>query len=155
DPPAHTRAPCPGRELHAVAGRVTLYLPDSWLQDRARCERAGIPADVTFATKPQLALQMLERALDAGVPAEWVVGDEVYGDDGKVRRWLEERWQPYVLAVSSQHRIWKDLRQIKVSELLEQIPTDGWQRLSAGDGAKGPRCYDWAYTRFIGTKPRG
>lgn len=131
-----------------------LYLPDSWLQDRARCERAGIPADVMFATKPQLALRMLERALDAGVAAGWVVGDEVYGDDGKVRRWLEERRQPYVLAVSSQHRIWKDLRQIKVSELLEQVPTDGWQRLSAGDGAKGPRWYDWAYARFPGTKPR-
>ncbi len=131
-----------------------LYLPASWIQDRPRCEHAGIPADVPFATKPQLALQMLERALDARVPAAWVVGDEVYGDDGKLRRWLEERSQPYVLAVSSQHRIWKDLTQIKVSELLQQVPTDGWQRLSAGAGAKGPRWYDWAYARFVGTKPQ-
>jgi SRSO17 transposase len=132
-----------------------LYLPASWIQDRARCERVGIPEDVTFMTKPQMALQMLERALDAGVPAAWVVGDEVYGDDSKVRRWLEKRRKPHVLAVSSQHRIWKDMQQLKVSELLEQIPTDGWQRLSAGDGAKGPRWYDWAYARFTGTKPRG
>jgi SRSO17 transposase len=130
-----------------------LYMPASWIEDRARCERAGIPADVTFATKPQLALQMLERALNDGVPASWVVGDEVYGDDSKVRRWLEERRRPHVLAVSSQHRIWKDFRQIKVSELLHQVPTDGWQRLSAGDGAKGPRWYDWAYGRFDSAKP--
>jgi SRSO17 transposase len=132
-----------------------LYLPLSWLQDRARCERVGIPADATFMTKPQLALQMLERALDAGVPAAWVLGDEVYGDDSKVRRWLEERRQAYVLAVSNQHRIWKDMRQLKVRELLKQVPTEGWQRLSAGDGSKGPRWYDWAFERFLGTKPRG
>ena len=131
-----------------------LYLPASWIEDRARCERAGIPAEVAFATKPELALQMLERALDAGVAAAWVVGDEVYGDDGKVRRWLEERRRAYVLAVSSQHRIWQDGRQIKVSELLQQLPTDGWQRLSAGDGAKGPRWYDWSYVRFPDTKPQ-
>jgi SRSO17 transposase len=131
-----------------------LYLPASWIEDRARCERAGIPAEVAFATKPELALQMLGRALDAGVAAAWVVGDEVYGDDSKVRRWLEERRRPYVLAVSSQHRIWQDLRQIKVSELLQQLPTDGWQRLSAGDGAKGPRWYDWSYVRFPGMKPQ-
>jgi SRSO17 transposase len=131
-----------------------LYLPASWIDDRARCERVGIPADVAFATKPQLALQMLERALDAGVPTACVVGDEVYGDDSKVRRWLEERDQAYVLAVSSQHRIWRDFRQIKVSELLQQIPTEEWQRLSAGDGAKGPRWYDWAYVRFDGAKPQ-
>jgi SRSO17 transposase len=130
-----------------------LYLPASWLEDRDRCERAGIPEGAVFATKPQLALQMLERALDAGVPAAWVVGDEVYGDDSKVRRWLEDRRQPYVLAVSSQHRIWKDFRQLKVSELLQQGPTDRWQRISAGDGAKGPRWYDWAYARFVGLKP--
>jgi SRSO17 transposase len=126
-----------------------LYLPTSWTDDRPRCEQAGVPADVTFATKPQLALKMVERALDAGVPAAWVVGDEVYGDDSKLRRGLEQRRQPYVLTVSSQHRIWKDLQQIKVSDLCTQLPADAWQRLSAGDGTKGPRWYDWAYTRWI------
>ena len=90
-----------------------LYLPASWLDDRGRCERAGIPADATFATKPQLALQMLQRALEARITAAWVVGDEGYGQDSKVRRWLEERRQPYVLAVSSQHRIWRDFRRLK------------------------------------------
>lgn len=131
----------------------SLYLPVSWTEDRARRQRAGVPESVTFATKPQLALQMVQRALDAGVPAAWVVGDEVYGDDGKLRRWLEEREQPYVLAVSSQHRIWQEWRQIKVRELLQQVPAGGWHRLSAGDGAKGPRSYDWAFARFAEGKP--
>jgi hypothetical protein len=62
------------------------------------------------------------------------VGDEVYGNDGKLRRRLEERRQPYVLAVSSQHRIWKDSRQVMVSELRQQLPSHRWQRVSAGPG---------------------
>jgi len=122
-----------------------LYLPASWIQDPERCEGAGIPADVAFATKPELALQMLERALDAGVPSAWVTADEVYGDDVKLRRWLEGRRKPYVLAVSCDHRIWQDMQQIEVREALKQLPDDAWQRISAGDGAKGPRWYDWAF----------
>ncbi|AKT37839.1 IS701 family transposase [Chondromyces crocatus] len=138
---------------HTFINRA-LYLPASWLDDRGRCERAGIPADATFATKPQLALQMLKRALDAGVTAAWVVGDEVYGQDSKVRRWLEERRQPYVLAVSSQHRIWRDFRRLKLSELVDQIPAKEWHRLSAGNGSKEPRWYDWAYACCEGPEPK-
>lgn len=132
-----------------------LYLPASWIEDRARCDAVGVPAEVTFATKPQLALQMLQRALDAKVPAAWVVGDEVYGNDSRLRRWLEERRQPYVLAVSCQHRIWRELRQIEVRELVQEVPEGGWQRLSAGQGSKGPRFYDWAYATFRGAGPPG
>jgi SRSO17 transposase len=110
---------------------------------------------VTFATKPQLALQLLQRALDAGVPAAWVVGDEVYGNDTRLRRWLEERRQPYVLAVSCQHRIWRQFRQVEVRDLAQEVPEGGWQRLSAGQGSKGPRWYDWAYASFRGVGPRG
>lgn len=130
-----------------------IYLPKSWTDDRARCDQVGVPAEIAFATKPEQAVKMLHRALDAGVPAAWVVGDEVYGNDGALRRWLEARQQPFVLAVSSQHRIWRDLRQIKVSDLLDEMPANAWQRLSAGDGAKGPRVYDWVFVRFAG-KPR-
>ena len=137
-------------------GRVfidrALYLPASWIEDRARCAQAGIPADVAFATKPALGLQMLKRALDGGVVA-WVVADEVYGDDGKLRRWLEERRQPYVLTVASNHRVWKDGRQITVEALRQQLPSERWQRISAGDGTKGPRWYDWAYERFAQAQP--
>src|SRR4051794_2146538 len=72
-----------------------LYLPRDWANDRERCEEAGVPEAVAFHTKPWLALDMIERALDAGVPARWVVGDSVYGGDGKLRRALEERRRAY------------------------------------------------------------
>jgi SRSO17 transposase len=75
---------------HALIDRE-LYLPESWTCDPARCAAAGIPGDVTFATKPQLALRMITRALDAGTPAGWVSGDEVYGADPQLRAGLEER----------------------------------------------------------------
>lgn len=78
-----------------------LFLPKEWFVDRERCRTAGIPDTVAHQTKPQLALMMLERALDAGVPAAWVTGDEVYGSDSKLRRELEARRQGYVLAVRS------------------------------------------------------
>ncbi len=77
-----------------------LYLPKEWTDDPARCRRAGIPRDQRFATKPQLAQQMLARAFAAGVPATWVAGDSVYGDDRRLRMWLESCPQAYVLAVS-------------------------------------------------------
>jgi len=77
-------------------------LPQEWTADRARCRRAGIPDTRGFATKPQLAQQMGARAFAAGVPARWVTGDRVYGDDRRLRLWLEARPQAYVLAVSGQ-----------------------------------------------------
>ncbi len=121
-----------------------LYLPASWTDDRARCRAAGIPDDVAFATKPALAQAMLERALDAGVPAAWVTADSVYGDVKYLRVWLEARPIGYVLAVSGKDTVWEaGLRQRRVSAYLADPPTEGWERLSAGDGAKGPRYYDW------------
>ncbi|WP_411571805.1 IS701 family transposase, partial [Pectobacterium cacticida] len=77
-----------------------LYLPRDWIADRARCSAAGIPESTHFATKPQLARRMLERALDAGTPCGWVTGDEIYGRDRRLRVWLESREQPFVLAVA-------------------------------------------------------
>jgi SRSO17 transposase len=65
-----------------------LYLPQEWTDDRERCQQAGIPEDRCFATKPQLARQMLARTFAAGVPATWVTGDSVYGDDRRLRMWL-------------------------------------------------------------------
>jgi SRSO17 transposase len=71
-----------------------LYLPKAWTEDRARCAEAGIPDEVQFATKPELAIRMLTRALDAGVPAGWVAGDEVYGQHYRLRAALERRAMP-------------------------------------------------------------
>lgn len=120
-----------------------LYLPIEWAEDQARRQEAGVPDEVTFATKPELARQMLERAFEAGMPAGWVTGDSVYGDDRRLRRWLEERFQPFVLAVSCNEALWNGFQQIRADALLVAQPDDQWVRLSAGQGAKGPRLYDW------------
>jgi SRSO17 transposase len=122
-----------------------LYLPKEWTDDPARCQQAGIPAERRFATKPQLAQHMLQRALAAAVPARWVTGDSVYGNDRRLRLWLEAQPHAYVLAVSGQEYVWLGWQQRQVKTLLATLPEDRWTRLSAGDGAKGPRWYDWQW----------
>lgn len=126
---------------HALLDRE-LYVPKEWANDPQRCARAGIPADRGFATKPQLARQMLERTFAAGVPAAWVTGDSVYGDDRRLRVWLERQEQAYVLAVSGKEYVWLGWQQRQVKTLLADLPAEGWRRLSGGAGAKGPRLYD-------------
>ena len=79
-----------------------LYLPKAWTDDPARCRAARVPEQVGFRTKPQLAQVMLERALDAGVPAAWVTADEVYGQDPALRGWLEGRGWPMCWRSSTQ-----------------------------------------------------
>jgi SRSO17 transposase len=120
-----------------------LYLPFAWTSDRARCERAGIPEERVFATKPALAQQMLARAFAAGVVLAWVAGDSVYGNDRVLRAWLEERTQAYVLAVAVSETVWLAHVPQQIKTLLSAVPTAGWVRLSAGAGSKGPRIYDW------------
>jgi len=83
-----------------------LYVPASWLADRPRCLEAGIPATVAFHTKPQLAQQMLARALADGLAPAWVLGDEVYGNDRVLRAWLESQHQPFLLAIRQDERLW-------------------------------------------------
>src|SRR5918993_6361 len=126
-----------------------LYLPKGWTNDAARRAAAGIPAQGVFATKPKLGLGMLDRALEAGVPFAWVSGDCVYGADHRIRRRLEARQRGYVLAVTAKQR----LGFIPVTRWLAKVAPEGWQRLSAGDGAKGPRLYDWAYLPHGGGAP--
>ena len=126
-----------------------LFVPREWFADRERCRRAGLPEDLGHRTKPGLALEMIERALDAGVPAAWVTGDEVYGSDGKLRRALEARGQAYVLAVRSNESTttWPPYRppgQVRMAAVAATVPAEAWQRLSCGEGAQGPRLYDWA-----------
>jgi len=132
-----------GPRGHTFLDRA-LYLPASWTDDRDRCRAAGIPDDVAFATKPKLAQAMLERALDAGVPAAWVTADSIYGDVKYLRVWLEARPIGYVLAVSCKDTVvGPDWRQRRIGAYLADPPPDGWERLSAGAGSKGPRWYDW------------
>jgi SRSO17 transposase len=122
-----------------------LYLPDkAWARDAARRAEAGVPEDVVFRTKPALAKAMIERAHAAGVPFAWVAGDEVYGGDPKLAAWLEDHRIGYVLAVSCDHQVRTPAGKLRVDDLAGRVPRRGWQTLSCGEGAKGPRLYDWA-----------
>ena len=124
-----------------------LYLPQGWADDQERRREAGVPEGVRFRTKPQLAQLMLERAVQSGVPFGWVAGDEVYGNDRNLRLWLERRDVPHVLAIKKNERLWaltdRGPRQMRADRLTTQVDESGWTRCSAGDGAKGPRVYDW------------
>jgi SRSO17 transposase len=120
-----------------------LYLPDEWMGDAPRRAEAHIPAGVGFATKGELARELLARAFAAGVPAQWVVGDTVYGAD-ELRRWLEGQGRHYMLAVPETHAIWTRGHQRTVEQLVADLPAKAWARLSAGEGSQGPRWYDWA-----------
>src|SRR5215211_372001 len=128
------------RHGHALIDRA-LYLPEVWANDPARRGAAGVPENTAFATKPQLGRQMLARAFAAGVPCRWVTGDSIYGADYALRRCIEEGGRGYVLAVTSRQRLGFKT----VSDWLEDVPSGAWQRLSADDGAKGPRLYDWVH----------
>jgi SRSO17 transposase len=130
---------------HALVDRE-LYLPKEWAADPPRRAEAAVPDSVEFRTKPQLARAMLARALAAGVPAQWVTGDEVYGGNVRLRVWLEEQRVPHVLAVKRTEPLWSTTTwtQVPAAALADAVPASAWERLSAGDGAKGPRLYDWA-----------
>lgn len=125
-----------------------LYLPKSWMADRPRCRMAGIPDEVIFQTKPQLAQVMLARALDAGAGVPWVTADEAYGQDHKFRGFLEDRQVSYVVAVPSSQSAGSKTGYgntgPRVDTLAADAPRLAWKRLSAGDGSKGPRLHDWA-----------
>jgi SRSO17 transposase len=128
---------------HAAIDR-RLYIPRSWIQDPDRCRSAGIPEDTGFATKPALATEMITQGLDSGVTAAWVTGDEVYGGDPHLSTELERRQIGYVLAVSRKRPIPTRAGVFTAGMLAHCLPKEAWQRLSAGDGAKGHRFYDWA-----------
>ena len=134
-----------------------LYLPRSWADDGDRCREAGIPDDVQFATKPELARLMLGRALDAGVPAAWVTADEAYGKDGKFREFLEQRRIGYVVAVAANQAVRGDAGTSRADVLAAHAPGQAWKRRSCGNGSKGPRVYDWAAATLPadGTEPPG
>ncbi|MDQ2876948.1 MAG: IS701 family transposase [Actinomycetota bacterium] len=127
-----------------------LYLPEKWTDDRDRCRAAGIGDEVAFATKPELARQMIERAVQAGVPFSWVAGDEVYGGNPKLRAWLEEQQIAHVMAVKCSEMITVPAGARRADELAALVPKAAWQRLSCADGSKGPRLYDWALIEAAG-----
>ncbi len=132
---------------HAFIDRA-LYLPKAWTDDKARLAAAHMPEGTGFATKPRLAVQMIGRAIAAGVAFGWVAADTVYGV-GEVEMALRCAGRGYVLGVNATHQFHSWGRAPAVSGTAEEIAgsldASAWQRLSAGSGTKGPRFYDWAY----------
>lgn len=124
-----------------------LYLPEEWTLDRVRCREAGIADEVEFATKGELARQMLARAFAAGVPAQWVAGDTVYGYD-ELRLWLDEQQKNYVVAVPETHLVWVAGQHQPIGYVAALLPASAWTVLSAGAGSKGPRLYEWTWLQL-------
>ena len=147
-----------------------LYLPEAWAGDAERRAQASVPAEVSFATKPAMARELVGAALEAGVPCAFVLADALYGSDTQLRRMLEERGQPYVLAVRSNHHLrflegWTVV-QTDPATLADELSPEAWVPHAAGEGAKGLRLYDWAtiplswthpdkFERFLVVRPAG
>ena len=130
------------RRGHVLLNRA-LYVPQEWINHPARCQQAGMPDKLPFATKPELARQMLEQALKDQVPFAWVTGDSIYGGDRRLRLWLEDQDIAFVLAIAKDEPLWSGFQQQRADTRLAAVPAEAWQRLSCGEGAKGPRLYDW------------
>ena len=136
-----------------------LYLPEAWAGDAERRAKAGVPVETAFATKPAIARDLIGAALDAGACCAFVLADALYGSDTQLRRMLEERGQPYVLAVRSNHHLrfldgWT-LVQTDPATMADELAPPAWVAHAAGEGAKGLRLYDWARVPLPWTRPDG
>lgn len=139
------------RHGHTLIDR-RVYLPKSWTDDHQRCEQAGIPDGIAFATRSELADDMITAAVQALVPARWVAADEAYGNNTWLRGELRKLRLGYVLAVSRDHLVPIDAgkTRCRADRLADNLPATAWTRRSAGDGSKGPRFYDWAWLADVG-----
>jgi SRSO17 transposase len=140
------------RHGHTLIDR-RIYLPESWTSNPERREQAGVPDTVEFATRSQLADDMITAALQAGTPVRWVTADEAYGNNTALRARLRRLGLGYVLAISRDHLVPVDggkTRQ-RAEHLAAGLPAWAWTRRSAGAGSKGPRFYDWAWLADVGT----
>jgi SRSO17 transposase len=137
-----------GRSGNALVDR-SLYLTRDWAADDERRELTGVPDHLGFATKPQLAADLLTRARAAGLPARWVAGDEVYGGrDLRIR--IRELGYDYAVAVPATHRVSTPIGRLSTTDVLAKLPRRAWQRIRTGHGTKGDRHYDWAMIEITG-----
>ena len=152
---------------HTLCDR-RLFLPEAWTKDPQRCAAAGVPAGVIFRTKPELAAEMVEQAVRAGMPCRWVTADSLYGNSPTFVRTLRELHKSYVLDVSSEAYAWTSPPKMRplgksiraggrpakkpkpltkprpVSELVAEIPASAWKRWTVAEGSQGPRVYEFA-----------
>lgn len=120
-----------------------LYIPRQWIEDKSRCEKAGIPDEYKFRTKTQMALEMIKHAYENNMMFEWVAGDSVYGADRNIQNYLEEKDKKYMFAVSGKEYVWIGFRQYSVKEIREQLDENNWTRISTGNGTKGEKIFEW------------
>lgn len=135
------------RHGHAFIDRA-FYMPKAWTSDPARLAAAHVPVDMAFATKPALAVQMINRAIAADVPFSWVAADAVYGV-GDIEQALRRAGKGYVLGVKSDQHFgsWHGKPAVagSAAEIARDLDPSAWQRLSAGNDSKGARLHDWVY----------
>ena len=128
-----------------------LYLPQDWTNKPERRTAAHVPDSIRFVTKPEIAAQMIERAIAAGVPFDWVATDTVYGV-GRIEMQLRRAGKGYVLGAhaTDQFSSWIDKPEVAgtAEQIAQALASEAWQRLSAGFGTKGARLYDWAYVEL-------
>jgi SRSO17 transposase len=140
---------------HALIDRQ-LYLPQTWTGDPVRCRAAGVPDDVAFSTKPQIATAMLARALDAGAPVAWVTADETYGPADSLRAWLEDRRVGYVMALRGDDTvITREGAEARPDEVITAQAPRSWRRISTGADPHSGLGYDWARTSIRDSWPPG
>ncbi len=151
-----------------------LYLPEEWSADQERRKKAKVPKEIVFKTKPELGLEMLQAAWEAGVPMKWVIGDSIYGDSPTLRRGIDEAGRWYVLGVTSTTPVWvtrpavvvplwsgKGRPAVKprvedsapewmtVASAIATLPASSWHRVTVKDGEKGPITYLWGRVRVV------
>jgi SRSO17 transposase len=133
---------------HALIGRA-LYLPEGWAADEERRALAGVPDEITFETKPQLAGDLLQHAHDQGIRAGFVAGDEVYGGRD-LRKSIRARGTGYVLAIRSNYAVTLPSgRRLSAKTTSNLVKPAMWQRMRTGPATKGAKDYDWAMTGIL------
>lgn len=121
-----------------------LYLPKGWTSNPVRRAEAGIPEEITFRNKIELAEVMLERAFEARVPAKWVVADSFYGRLHAFREWLEERGRPYAVMVPKTNAVPLGSRKKKIEQHAERLPEDAFSEVYPARDSGGRRPWEWA-----------
>ncbi len=121
-----------------------LYLPEEWAEDPDRRAGAGVPEEVAFANKVELAKHMLKRAFESGVHARWVVADSFYGRSHAFRGWLEERGRPYAVMVPKTNAVRVGGRRKKIEQLAERLPDGAWSEILPAGDAGDRRPWEWA-----------
>jgi SRSO17 transposase len=157
---------------HTAAGHTLidrrLFLPEEWAADRSRRKEAGVPEAVVFRTKPELGLELVQQALERGLPFRWVTADSVYGDSPTFVQGIRGLGKWYVVDTSADARVWLTEPEVipagtkgsrgrattqpkvatkpqRVDEVVARLPAQAWKRIVVAEGSQGPRIYEYAF----------